>query len=106
MGNEIWILIVTAATLGFVHTILGPDHYLPFIVMSKARNWTTFRTVMITVLCGLGHVASSVVVGAIGDNIWNRDKQAGRNRICSRRLGGMGISDFWCRLPFMGNLEA
>lgn len=66
MGNEIWILIVTAAMLGFVHTILGPDHYLPFIVMSKARSWTTFRTIMITVLCGLGHVASSVVIGAIG----------------------------------------
>jgi sulfite exporter TauE/SafE len=34
--------------------------------MSKARNWTTFRTITtITVLCGLGHEASSVIVGAI-----------------------------------------
>lgn len=66
MGSDVWILIATAASLGFVHTILGPDHYLPFIVMSKARNWSTFRTVSITVLCGLGHVASSVLIGAIG----------------------------------------
>ncbi|MCG8702436.1 MAG: sulfite exporter TauE/SafE family protein [Bacteroidales bacterium] len=66
MNNEIGILIVTAASLGFVHTILGPDHYLPFIVMSKARNWSVFRTISITFLCGLGHVASSVILGTIG----------------------------------------
>ncbi len=28
---ELSALIVTAASLGFFHTILGPDHYLPFI---------------------------------------------------------------------------
>jgi nickel/cobalt exporter len=66
MNNELTILIVTAASIGFVHTILGPDHYLPFIVMSKARKWTTYKTVFITVLCGLGHVGSSVLVGSIG----------------------------------------
>lgn len=66
MSNKIWILIVTAASIGFIHTLLGPDHYLPFIVMSKARNWSTFRTVSITILCGIGHVGSSVVIGAIG----------------------------------------
>ncbi len=66
MSNEIVILIVTAASIGFIHTLLGPDHYLPFIVMSKARNWTTFKTVTITVLCGIGHVGSSVAIGAIG----------------------------------------
>ncbi len=60
------ILVVTAITLGFVHTVVGPDHYLPFIVMSKARNWTMRRTLMITVLCGLGHILSSVVIGFIG----------------------------------------
>ncbi len=66
MNNEIWILMITAASIGFVHTALGPDHYLPFIVMSKARNWSTFRTISITVLCGLGHVGSSIVIGTIG----------------------------------------
>jgi len=60
------VLIITAITLGFVHTVIGPDHYLPFIVMSKARNWTMRRTLMITALCGLGHILSSVVVGFIG----------------------------------------
>ena len=66
MSNEIAILAGTAATIGFVHTILGPDHYLPFIVLSKARKWSSGKTVMITVLCGIGHVLSSVVLGFIG----------------------------------------
>lgn len=66
MTNEIWILIATAASIGFFHTLLGPDHYLPFIVMSKARKWSTVKTAVITSLCGLGHVLGSVVLGIIG----------------------------------------
>jgi len=66
MSNEIVILAVTAATIGFFHTILGPDHYLPFIVLSKARQWSSVKTVMITFLCGIGHVLSSIVLGFIG----------------------------------------
>jgi nickel/cobalt transporter (NicO) family protein len=66
MNNEIIILTITAATLGFVHTVFGPDHYLPFVVMSKARNWKTIKTIWITILCGVGHVGSSVLLGAIG----------------------------------------
>ncbi|MDD3688221.1 MAG: hypothetical protein PHE56_15850, partial [Bacteroidales bacterium] len=64
--SDIWILTGTALTIGFLHTLLGPDHYLPFIVMSKARQWSMFKTIRITVLAGLGHVLSSVLVGIIG----------------------------------------
>ncbi len=66
MSAEIITLCGTAAGLGFIHTILGPDHYLPFIAMSKARNWSAVKTSWITFLCGLGHVASSILLGAIG----------------------------------------
>lgn len=59
-------LYITAASIGFIHTLFGPDHYLPFIVMSKARKWSLLKTGVITFLCGLGHVMSSVVLGAIG----------------------------------------
>ncbi len=60
------ILLGSALSIGFIHTLIGPDHYLPFIVMSKARNWTARRTLFVTFVCGLGHVLSSVVIGAIG----------------------------------------
>lgn len=66
MSNEIIILAGTAATIGFVHTVLGPDHYLPFIVLSKARQWSNVKTLVITFLCGLGHVLSSIILGFIG----------------------------------------
>jgi len=66
MSQEMIILLSTAAVLGFFHTLLGPDHYLPFIVMGKARQWSMAKTTWITVLCGMGHVASSVLLGFIG----------------------------------------
>ncbi|HDL19185.1 MAG TPA: hypothetical protein ENH29_09030, partial [Bacteroidetes bacterium] len=66
MFSEITILTATAATIGFLHTLLGPDHYLPFIVMAKANRWSKFKTAWITILCGIGHVGSSVVLGTVG----------------------------------------
>ena len=60
------ILILTAASLGFVHTVLGPDHYIPFIAISKAKNWKLAKTLGITALCGIGHVLGSVIIGLIG----------------------------------------
>jgi nickel/cobalt transporter (NicO) family protein len=66
MDNSIALLSVTAVSLGFIHTLLGPDHYLPFIVLSEAKKWTTKKTMFITFLCGLGHVLSSVILGLIG----------------------------------------
>lgn len=66
MNSEIAILSLTAASLGFMHTLLGPDHYLPFVVLSKARKWSKIKTIWITILCGIGHVGSSVLIGFIG----------------------------------------
>jgi nickel/cobalt exporter len=66
MDNSIALLSVTAVSLGFIHTLLGPDHYLPFIVLSEAKKWSVKKTMFITFLCGLGHVSSSVILGLIG----------------------------------------
>ena len=66
MSNEYAILVMTAASVGFLHTLLGPDHYLPFIVMAQARRWSFLKTGWITFLCGVGHVGSSVLLGIMG----------------------------------------
>jgi len=66
MTPEILALTVTALSLGFFHTLFGPDHYVPFIAMSKARQWSLTKTLVITWLCGIGHVLSSVVLGFLG----------------------------------------
>ena len=66
MSPELNILILTAVSIGFIHTLIGPDHYLPFIMMSKARGWSIGKTIWITLACGIGHVFSSVVIGVLG----------------------------------------
>ncbi len=66
LSPEMAALTLTAASLGFAHTLLGPDHYLPFVVMARARRWSQARTVWITMLCGFGHIGSSVLLGLVG----------------------------------------
>jgi len=64
--NEAQILLLTAASIAFLHTILGPDHYVVFTAMGKARGWSLSRTLRITLYCGIGHVLSSVMIGVVG----------------------------------------
>ena len=66
MDHSIELLSLTAVTIGFVHTILGPDHYLPFVMLGKARDWSVRKTILITLFAGIGHVVGSVVLGLIG----------------------------------------
>jgi len=61
-----WGVIATAVAVAVVHTLLGPDHYLPFIMIGRARRWSAARTIVITAVCGVGHVASSVFLGLAG----------------------------------------
>ena len=60
------ILISTAALIAFIHTIIGPDHYLIFVALGKARDWSTLKTLKYTTICGVGHILSSVIIGFIG----------------------------------------
>jgi nickel/cobalt transporter (NicO) family protein len=66
MEESSLLLILTAASIGFIHTLTGPDHYIPFIAMSKAGNWSKSKTIWITTIAGIGHVLSSVLLGLIG----------------------------------------
>lgn len=68
MSPEILLLCATAATIAFVHTVLGPDHYLPFVAMAKSRGWSIGKTLRMTLLCGAGHIVGSVVLGLVG--VW------------------------------------
>ncbi len=66
MNHELLMIAGTAAGLGLFHTAIGPDHYLPFIVIARARRWSKTKTVVITLLSGLGHILSSVAIGLVG----------------------------------------
>ena len=69
MTVDLGLLILTAASIGCIHTLLGPDHYVPFVAMGAARRWTTRKTLWITSLCGVGHVLGSVAIGMVGIGI-------------------------------------
>jgi len=61
-SGSTWVLVWTALALGFLHTVLGPDHYVPFAMLAKAEGWSRVRTLLITTVAGLGHVLGSVVI--------------------------------------------
>ncbi len=62
MDTSILLMIISLTCL---HICTGPDHYLPFIALSKSRNWGVGKTIFWTALCGIGHIASSVIISGI-----------------------------------------
>src|SRR5215210_3023743 len=75
MSSEVQLLLTTAIVVSFLHTVSGPDHYLPFIALSKARGWSLSKTVFWTLVCGCGHVWSSVLLGLAGGALgWSLTK--------------------------------
>jgi len=66
MHAELGTLLIAAASIGFVHTVVGPDHYVPFVMIGRAKHWSTARTLVLAFFCGVAHVLSSVVLGLIG----------------------------------------
>ena len=96
MSPETILLFVSAITIAFLHTAAGPDHYLPFIALQKARNWSYGKTIGWTIACGAGHILSSVVLGigvaALGWSVSKIDFMEGiRGNIAGWLMFGFGI---------------
>tara|TARA_R110002049_G_scaffold285698_4_gene466950 strand:+ start:67534 stop:68268 length:735 start_codon:yes stop_codon:yes gene_type:complete len=66
MSAEFSVLVATAFSVGLIHTLLGPDHYVPFVAMSRTNGWSLKKTFSVTAMCGIGHVAGSILIGAVG----------------------------------------
>lgn len=60
--TALWWAAVSVAVL---HTLAGPDHYLPFIAIAKSRGYSMGKTLLWTLFCGLGHVGSALLL-AVG----------------------------------------
>jgi nickel/cobalt exporter len=80
MYAELVSLGLPAVSIGFVHCVCGPDHYVPFVAMSRVGLWSLRKTLLITFLCGIGHVLGSAVIGFIGIGlgliVWQLQAQA------------------------------
>lgn len=59
-------MVSAAAFIGFSHTILGADHYLPFVTLARAQNWSWRRTLLTVSICGVAHVAGSMLLASLG----------------------------------------
>lgn len=59
------ILIWSSLTIGLVHA-LAPDHWLPIAMIGRARKWNVPRLLAVTLLAGVGHILSSVLIGGLG----------------------------------------
>lgn len=64
--ESVYVLLTTAIGIAFVHTIIGVDHSLPFVVLAKAQRWSMRKLMGVVALCGVGHVLGSIVLGAVG----------------------------------------
>jgi ABC-type nickel/cobalt efflux system permease component RcnA len=52
----------TGFTVAFVHAVI-PTHWLPFVLVARARSWGRGKTVFVTAMAGLGHVALTSLLG-------------------------------------------
>lgn len=96
MSEELAVLLTAAASVGVLHTLLGPDHTVPFIVLARARRWSLRQTLGMTLSCGVGHVLGSVLLGlggiAAGLSLRNLEAvEAGRGDVAAWLLitGGL-----------------
>ncbi len=102
------VLLGTAASLAIVHTLIGIDHSLPLAALGRARGWALRRTLLVTGVCGAGHVASSVVIGAAGVGLGVATDsllqiESARGELAAALLLGFGLAytawALWSRRP-------
>lgn len=66
MEGEFMALLGVVASVAFIHALIGPDHFLPFVALSRSRGWSMVKTAAVTAGCGLGHALGSIILGLIG----------------------------------------
>ena len=65
LNSELIVILTGTVLLATTHTI-SPDHWLPFVMIGRANNWSITRILVLATLAGIGHVGSSVVIGMMG----------------------------------------
>lgn len=58
-------ICLTAFLTAVLHTIMGPDHYLPFIAIGKSRGYSLKKTLSWTFICGVGHILSALLLALV-----------------------------------------
>ena len=65
MEESLPALAAGAVTVGVLHTVVGPDHYLPFVAIGAARDWSSKKLAAVTVICGAAHILASTAIAVV-----------------------------------------
>ncbi|MDH3651436.1 MAG: hypothetical protein OEQ53_17265 [Saprospiraceae bacterium] len=57
-------LILGSVVLSLLHAII-PNHWLPILAIGKKEGWSLNETTQVTLLAGLAHALSTVVIGVV-----------------------------------------
>jgi ABC-type nickel/cobalt efflux system permease component RcnA len=57
-------LAATGFTVAFFHAAI-PTHWLPFVLVARARGWSRTKSLTVTFAAGLGHVAVTSLLGLV-----------------------------------------
>ena len=57
-------IAATGFTVAFFHAAI-PTHWLPFVLVSRARGWSRGKTLLVSTFAGLGHVALTSLLGLV-----------------------------------------
>ncbi len=90
-------LAATGFTVAFFHAAI-PTHWLPFVLVARARGWTHGKTLAVSAFAGLGHVALTSLLGlAIAWFGFQADEHMGElfPQIAGGILFAIGAWYFW-----------
>ena len=65
MNKGYLVLMMSTLSIAVLHS-LAPDHWMPFAIIGKARKWSNIKLVFVTLVSGIGHVGSSILLGVLG----------------------------------------
>ena len=90
-------IAITGFSVAFFHAAI-PTHWLPFVLVSRARGWSRAKTLAVTVFAGMGHVTLTSLLGlAIAWFGFQLDEHAGEmfTWIVGGLLIAIGAYYFW-----------
>lgn len=62
--NGSLILVSTAALVAATHTLI-PDHWLPYVAMSRGKGWSTGKTMRVTAIGAAIHLVTTAIIGLL-----------------------------------------
>lgn len=55
-------IAITGFTVAFLHAAI-PTHWLPFVLVARARGWSRAKTMAVALSAGVGHIALTTLLG-------------------------------------------